>query len=247
MIEREDRDGVSVLRLAHGRASALDLELCEAITSAFDEVSASGAAIVLTGTGSIFSAGVDLVRLTGEGAAYVRAFLPALSRAVGAIVSSDRPVVAAINGHAIAGGCILAAACDLRLMADRGGRIGVPELLVGVPFPSIGITVLRAAIPLNRQREVLLTGGTWPAAEAIERGLIDRIVPPEELLDAAVASARLMGAIEPRAFALTKRTLLASVREQLNEPELDAVVEQWTSPATFDAIRAYLDRTVKRK
>lgn len=247
MIERERRGEVLVLRLAHGRANALDLELCEAIATAFEEASSDGDAIVLTGSGSIFSAGVDLVRLVREGEPYVREFLPALSRAVAAIVSCDRPVVAAINGHAIAGGCILAAACDLRLMADGGGRIGVPELHVGVPFPTLAIHVLRNALPLNRHREVLLTGATWPPAEALDRGLIDRVIAAGNLLDDAVAAAGGMGALEPRGFALTKGALLRSVRERLHEAETDDVLDRWTAPETLEAIRDYLDRTVRKK
>src|SRR5215470_10036601 len=115
MIERSQHDGILTLRLAHGKASALDVELLDALLRELDSVAEDVRALVLTGTGSIFSAGVDLFRLTREGADYVRRFLPLLSRVLRALFTFPRPVVAAVNGHAIAGGCILALAADARL------------------------------------------------------------------------------------------------------------------------------------
>ena len=116
MIELTEQGGVAVLRLGDGKVNAMSLELCEALTARFAAV-ASARAVVLTGTGRIFSAGVDLLRLTEGGAPYVRKFLPALRTMFAAVFSHATPVVAAINGHAIAGGCVLACGADWRLMA----------------------------------------------------------------------------------------------------------------------------------
>src|SRR5436305_10167261 len=132
MLARSQRDGVLTLRLAHGKAGALGVELVDALLHELDGAAGDVRALVLTGTGSIFSAGVDLFRLTREGADYVRRFLPLLSRFFRVLFAFPMPVVAAVNGHAIAGGCVIALACDVRLMAEGGGKIGVPELLVGV-------------------------------------------------------------------------------------------------------------------
>src|SRR4051812_19623705 len=147
MIELTQHGEVAVLRMAHGKANVLDLEFCNALAARFEDYRQSPAkALVLTGSGRIFSAGVDLVRLVDEGAPYVRAFLPALNRAIETLFSVLKPVVAAVNGHAIAGGCILACAADQRLMARDSGRIGIPELLVGVPFPVVPLEVMRFAV-----------------------------------------------------------------------------------------------------
>src|SRR5215470_4607203 len=132
MIERSQHEGILTLRLAHGKASLLDVELLDALLRELDGVAEDVRALILTGTGSIFSAGVDLFRLTQEGKDYVRRFLPLLSRLLCTLFTFPRPVVAAASGHAIAGGCVLVVACDIRLMAEGAGRIGVPELLVGV-------------------------------------------------------------------------------------------------------------------
>ena len=103
MIELTEQGGVAVLRLGHGKVNAMSLEFCEALTARFAAVS-SARAVVLTGTGHIFSAGVDLLRLTEGGAPYVRKFLPALRTMLATVFSHPAPVVAAINGHALAGG-----------------------------------------------------------------------------------------------------------------------------------------------
>ena len=143
MLETEDRSGVTVLRLKHGKVNALDTELLRAITAAFQDLDPT-AAVVLTGHGSAFSAGVDLKRIVDGGQPYVREFLPALTETFLAVFNHPGPVVAAVNGHAIAGGCVLAAACDARLMS--GGRIGLAELSVGVPFPTVALEIMRHAV-----------------------------------------------------------------------------------------------------
>src|SRR5262249_3844040 len=130
VIELADH-GVAVLHLAHGKVNAMSMEFCEALTARFAEISSARAA-GMTATGRTFSAGVHLVCLLEGGAPYVRKFLPALSNMFVTVFSHPAPVVAAINGHAIAGGCVLACAADKRLMARDSGRIGVTELLVGV-------------------------------------------------------------------------------------------------------------------
>jgi enoyl-CoA hydratase len=110
MIEVKTNDGIAVMTLQHGKVNALDIEFCEAIAARFKELAASNAkTIVLTGQGKVFSAGVDLRRLSDGGAEYIREFLPSLHKLYDAVFFHPKPVVAAVNGHAIAGGAVLAA------------------------------------------------------------------------------------------------------------------------------------------
>src|SRR5687767_11604222 len=145
MIERSENLGIVTLRLAHGKASALDLELVEGVAREVAEIALSDetGAVILTGTGSIFSAGVDLYRLTDGGDEYVSRFVPALSRMLLDLFALPKPLVVAVNGHAIAGGCIFTLTGDYRIMAAGNARMGMPELLVGVPFPPAVIEVVR--------------------------------------------------------------------------------------------------------
>ena len=251
MIHTEDRENVRILRMEHGKVSAMDLELCQALTEAAhkageDEVGA----VVLTGTGSSFSAGVDLFRILKEGRDYVEAFLPALTDCLHALFALERPVVGAINGHAIAGGCILACCCDIKLMADGKGRVGVPELKVGVPFPLIGLEIMRFCLPSHQLQTVILGGATFGAEESLRRGLVDEIIPAESLLDESLARAASMAAIPARTFGLTKRELRAAALSRL-QSRADLVdrkvAARWSEDSTMEVIQAYLDRTLGKK
>ena len=143
MIETADYDGIAVLTLDNGPVNALDLELLSAVPGSLAAV-ADARAVVLTGSGRSFSAGVDLKRIIDGGPPYVEKFLPALSLAMLTVFEHPKPVVAAVNGHALAGGCVLAAACDTRLMS--GGTIGLTELAVGAPFPTVPLEIMRHAV-----------------------------------------------------------------------------------------------------
>jgi enoyl-CoA hydratase len=250
MIELTARGDVAVLTMAHGKANALDLELCAALTARLEDYRQSASkALVLTGTGRIFSAGVDLVRVSVEGAPYVRAFLPALSRMLETLFSIAKPVVAAVNGHAIAGGCIMACAADRRLMARDSGRIGVPELLVGVPFPVVPLEIVRFAVAAPHFQELVYRGLTLASDEALRRGVVDEVVDSEPLLDAAVAAAEAMASTPPDSFGLTKRLMREPVLERIHvAASTDGMVQEaWASAEVLSAIRAYVERTLGKR
>jgi enoyl-CoA hydratase/carnithine racemase len=159
VIREPESDGVVTLQLAHGKASAIDLDLTEALSSVLERLARAGTrGLILTGTGGIFSAGVDLFKLVDGGRAYIDRFLPALDRMFEALFMFHAPVVAAVNGHAIAGGCILACTCDRRLMTTGAARIGVPELKVGVPFPPLVVEIMRASVAPPHFNELMYVG-----------------------------------------------------------------------------------------
>jgi enoyl-CoA hydratase len=247
MIARSRQEGVLTLRLAHGKASALDVELLDALLREFDAVGDDVRAVILTGTGSIFSAGVDLFRLTRDGADYVRQFLPLLSRCLRALFTFPRPVVAAVNGHAIAGGCVIALACDVRLMAEGSGKIGVPELLVGVPFPAAPLEIVRFAVRRDKLQSLICTGRTVSASDALAAGLVDELVAPDALLDRAGEIAQQLASIPSRSYGLTKQALRAEALERIEkagEAQDQAALEVWSAPQTHAYIREYLRRTL---
>jgi enoyl-CoA hydratase len=238
---------VLTLRLAHGKASAIDVELLDALLHEFDSIAEDVRALILTGTGSIFSAGVDLFRLTREGADYVRHFLPLLSRFLRTLLAFPRPVVAAVNGHAIAGGCVIVLASDARLMAEGAGRIGIPELLVGVPFPSAALEIIRFAVPRENVQSLIYSGRTLSAREALGAGLVDEVVPPGALMTRAQELGQQLALIPPQVYSLTKQSLRAAALERIEKTgELldQAALEVWSASQTHAHIREYLRRTV---
>jgi enoyl-CoA hydratase len=242
MLITEDRDDVAVLRIEHGRVGALDVELLDALTEA---VTASDRALVVTGSGSAFSAGVDLRRILDGGRAYTEELLAALSRTFRAVFDHPRPTVAAVNGHAIAGGCVLALACDLRLMS--GGRIGLTELTVGVPFPTSALEIVRHALGA-RAGQVLLGAQTVDREQALALGMADELTEPGELLPRALALASELAARSPESYRLAKAHLHrpANAAIEATAGGDAAVLAGWTSDDTRRRIEAALAALARR-
>jgi len=250
MIHREDRGDVTVLRMEHGKVNAMDIELCAAFSAELDDLRKKNVrSIVLTSKGSAFSAGVDLVRLVNGGRGYIEQFMPALTDALFKVFTFPRPIIAAMNGHAIAGGFILACACDVRIMVEGGGRLGMPELLVGVPLPAIAMEVLRFAVPAPYLAQLAYFGRTVTPTEALRIGMVEEVVPENQLLGHAFRTANQMAAIPEKPFEMTKRELRAPYIERFEaeRARLDVeVLQTWCSPQTFNAIKAYVTRTLRK-
>jgi len=250
MIELSHRGGIAVVKMIHGKVNALDIEFCEAIAAQFEALRGSDTrAVVLTGQGQMFSAGVNLIRLSGGGAADVRRFLPALHRLYDTVFFFPKPVVAAVNGHAIAGGCVLECCADKRIAATGSARIGVTELLVGVPFPPLAFEVMRFATAPRYFADGMLSGATFTPDVALARGLIDELAEPAALLDRALAAAETLAALPPATFALTKQQLRQGVTDAMERhgTRVAAASEEiWTQAATLDRVRDYVSKTFKK-
>jgi len=246
---------VTTLRMAHGKASAFDLDFLRALREALaDQAADDGVrAVVLTGTGTIFSAGVDLRRLLDGGRPYIERFVPELEDCATDLLAFGKPLVAAINGHAIAGGCMLACACDARLLAadssspGRGARLGMPELKVGVPFPSAVLETVRQAVPPQTFHALVLRGVLYGPAESLAHGLVDELVPPSELLPRALAVAHELAAMPPLSFAETKRLVREPVLQRLRTagpPRRAWLIDAWSSDGILAAVRRYVEATL---
>ena len=170
-----------------------------------------------------------------------------MCRAFERVFVHPAPVVAAANGHAIAGGCLLVAAADQRLMAAGAARIGLPELQVGVPFPPVALEIMRFATPPQHFQTIVCRAETYEPAAALDLGLLDEVVEPEALLGHALARAERLASVPTETFAITKREIrrpaMARVRS-LAQTAAREVEAQWLEPRTLDGIRAYLDRTI---
>jgi enoyl-CoA hydratase len=250
MIERSDSNGIVTLRLAYGKASALDTELMEGLARAIAEVALDDTrAVILTGTGNIFSAGVDLFRLTQAGDEYIDRFVPALTRLMLDLFSFPKPLVVAANGHAIAGGTIITLTADYRIIAAGNARMGIPELLVGVPFPAAVLEIIRFAVPPQHIQSLIYTGRTVLPEEALTLGLIDEIVAADSVLARATEMATHLASLPTEAFRMAKRQLRdkAIGRAKHYANEFDATMQDsWKAPETHAVIREYLARTVRK-
>ncbi len=250
MFAVEDKNGIALLRMQYGPANAMDVDFCTALTRKIQTLEKSSSrAIVLTGQNRIFCAGVDLPQLLAGGRDYVQRFLPALDVLLETLFFCSKPVIAAVNGHAIAGGCLLTCCADQRLMVDGKAQIGVAELRVGVPFPAVALEIMRARTSPDSFAEVILKAATYSAQKAKARGLIDEIVEQEQLLTEAIAAAEALASVRSAVFAFSKQQIRQPVREaidsrsKLQEEELFAL---WESEETHAAVSGFVERTFKK-
>ena len=164
--------GVALLRLELGRGNAIDPAFVPALHSALDEASAAGArAVVLTGKGRVFCGGLDLVALHALDRPAMDRFITDFDGVFRRLFAFERPTVAAVNGHALAGGCILAMACDRRVMAAGPFQIGVNEVQIGLPFPAAAHEIVRRATPPEARSLVMLQGARLSPEQAHAMGI----------------------------------------------------------------------------
>ena len=198
-------DGVAVLRLDDGKANAVNYETLAAIDSAVSDAEQDAKALVIAGREGRFSAGFDL-GLVGQGPEAARAVVAAGARTAMRIYGAKVPVVAACTGHAIAFGAIMLLSSDVRLGADVSAKIGLNEVSIGMPLPVFGVELARDRLSPRCFTAATTLATLYSPADAVDAGYLDELVPPDELMDAAVARAAALGGyVRPAGFALTRR------------------------------------------
>jgi len=250
MIDWKLNGDVGLLRMAHGKANVLDVEFCRALADALETAENSAArAVVLAGQGSIFSGGVDLHRLVQGGPDYIKVFLPALDALLARAFTFEKPLIGAINGHAIAGGALLALCCDRLVLARGGARIGVPELKVGVPIPALGIEILRTMLVEPHLSSAIYHGKLWQGEECLAAGLVHEVVEADRLEARCLELAQELGAAPTASFALTKGILRLPALDALDKHGARVREENlrvWSAPETLRAVEGYIAKTLKK-
>ncbi|MBJ7608553.1 MAG: enoyl-CoA hydratase/isomerase family protein [Candidatus Dormibacteraeota bacterium] len=241
---RVERDGaVAIVTIEHPPANAISRAVILGITEALAEAEADETcrALILTGSGpKFFAAGADITEFGGAGGENIAKG----QELTLAMESSRLPIVAAVNGIAFGGGCELTLACDLRIASSRA-RFGQPEIKLGI-IPGWGGTQrLPRLIGRRAATELLFSGDPVDAARALELGLISRIVEPEDLVGAALETARRFAAQAPLALAATKRAIAAGLDRPLAdglEAERREFVGLFSSEDAREGITAFLEK-----
>jgi enoyl-CoA hydratase/carnithine racemase len=198
-------DGVAVVRLDNPKVNALSGALLAELEQAAVALTKDPpGAVVVTGGDRIFAAGADISEFGGPDEA--REIGGRFLRALDAVAAIPRCVIAAIGGFALGGGCELALACDLRIASERA-KLGQPEILLGIIPGGGGTQRLARLVGPARAKEMILTGRQVGADEALRIGLIDEVVPPDELHDRALARAGELSAGAVVAQGLAKRAI----------------------------------------
>jgi enoyl-CoA hydratase len=243
-----ESDGVAVMTIASDKVNALDVatlkEMATLVERCEDAPDIRG--LVVTGQGSIFSAGLNVSEVLDSEKSHTATLLDALNEALVRLFRFPKPTVAALNGPAIAGGCILACACDKRLMAE-GARIGATELRVGVSFPVFAVELLRHACGGPQAEQLMFDAALLTAEAARASGLVHQVVAAGDLDAAAIALTAELASLDASAYALAKATSrqgALSVLDNDTYQRIDrAVLAHWQD----DATRVSLERLRKPK
>jgi 3,2-trans-enoyl-CoA isomerase len=234
MIEVIEHGKVRELRLARPPANALSPELLKELSSQVSTAPSEGVrALVLSGSEGLFTGGLDVpLLLTFDHEEMVRT-LDLFFGAMEAIAESEIPVAAAITGHSPAGGAVLALFCDFRVMAEGPYFIGLNEVRVGIPMPT-GVADALARVVGPRQAERLCqTGSLMGPQEALEIGLVDRVVEGDQVVAAAVEWCRPLTELPPHALLITRQTVrrdLVEIVRKSKSGDIEEMAREWFRP-----------------
>jgi enoyl-CoA hydratase/carnithine racemase len=224
--------------------NAMGTSLLEGLLGRLDE--AGGRPVLLTGAGDAFSAGLNLKEVSSFDAPAMDRFLRLLERCMSAFYLYPGPTVAAVNGHAIAGGAVITLACDHRVAtADARVRIGLNEVAIGVRYPPRVFRIVRDRLPRASLERVVLGADLFPPAVARELGLVDEVA--EDVVGVARARLERLASHPALAYADAKRALRGALPQDLvsdaeEEAWLDDAGLMWTSPAVKERLLAVLRR-----
>ncbi len=219
---------VTLVRVDRPPVNAINLELLDELVAVLEGLAADvPAAVVIVGRDRFFSAGVDLKAVPGYGPDEHRRMVSGINRMVLATYGMSCPVIAAVSGHAIAGGLVLALCADLRI-ASLEGRYGLTEVKVGVPYPQAAIGVVRAELATHAARSLVLSNRLIDGREALRLGVFDEALAPDAVLPRAVEVATEMVAFPVDVYAATKYELRNGTLGALKAAvESEPLLEGW--------------------
>lgn len=233
MIKVETRGDVAVLRMDDGKANAMNPEFFAGLERGMAEARDAGA-LVLTGAGKFFSGGLDLPFLAPLARPRIVEIYEALHGTMMRLFSFPAPVVAAINGHAIAGGCILALQSDARVMAQGSFKIGLNEAQLGLAMPAFVVETLRGRFAPGVFERTILEGPLYSPEQALAAGLVDEVAAALELEGRAIERAGQLASVPREAFAESKRLIRAVAVERAEKGRKEDArhwIDLWFSPA----------------
>lgn len=242
-LDTEDRDGLRVVAINRPPANALVPELMEEGRALVGELLREPPrAVVLTGAGDFFSGGVDLKVAPTLTLDDQRRMVEGINALFAAWYAYPHPVVAAVNGHAVAGGLILALCADHRIAA-AGASYGLTEVRVGIPFPAAALGVVQAELEPGVARRLVLGAELIDAERAHEWGVVDEVAPPEQVLPRALEVARELAALPAHTFAAVKRQLRAPALEGIrSDIDEDPASTRWLHDETRAAAASALSK-----
>ena len=248
MVDSTTNDGVALLRLNLPKVNAFSPAFCRALGAAVaraQEDSSVGALVLASSVPKVFSAGLDLKELEALDRVALAAFAGEFFGLLCRLRTSPVPVVAAVEGHAIAGGALMLCAADRRVAAEGSYRVGLSESTLGLPLPG-GITeMVRRTLGSAAATEVLCFGALHEPNRALELGFVDRLVSPDRVLDEALGEARRLAVLPRASLRQIRSALLGDLADKLAAMQAEGYgtfVEYWFEAPCREAREQMLAR-----
>jgi len=238
-------DGIGVIRLGRQHGNAINEQLVEDLSAACRDVAGDDRirGVLLAADGKLFCPGLDLQELIELDRPELERFVHKFVRCVAESYALTKPMVAAIHGHAGAGGYVLTLAADWRVLRE-GARVGLNEVQVGVPLPFGVSMILRESVPRLHLEQVALLGKNYATGEALKAGLVHEVHPGPGFEEHCLERLREFLSRDLGAMTITKRYLRSSVVERIREHDARLVPEfldAWFRPETRARVRAIVD------
>lgn len=252
----EEQDGIVILKMSSNKLNIMNDAFFKDLNYAFDTVDKeySNKPVVLTSVGNVFSAGLDLNQChdifsrgdTDEVLSWFHQFRDSLLR----VFNFDRPIVAALNGHAIAGGLILALCCDTRYAVSTNAKYGLNEITIGFPLPAFFAEIIKYALGPRRSEEILFNGVLYDPDDCIKLGMFHDITDHNNLIDMAAAYAGQFNSDNIYAYSIAKKALRAEANHRIETycNDIDKEVPRmFTSDKTKNNLKLILENLKERK
>lgn len=241
LIRIETDESVAIVTLNRPPAHALDPALAEAGLATLDALRASRpAAVVVTGSGAFFSGGADLRVVPSLGPDEQAKMARDVNELFIGWYGLPRPVVCAVNGHAVAGGLVLALCGDYRVAATSG-KFGLTEVKVGIPYPPAALAVVQAEVTAPVARRLVLRGELFDSASMLAFGVFDEVVADNEVLPRAIAVARELAELPSSAYEIIKRALRRETLRRSEDRRSQESVSGWATDEARAASTAVLE------
>lgn len=250
-IEVTIKDHLAIITLNRGKSNSLNREMVTELTDMLSNIENDSniGGVMITGREHFFSAGLDLIELYEYNEEEAKSFWHLFLNFTAKITAFKKPMVAAINGHSPAGGCVIALACDARVMAEGKYIIGLNEVPVGIIVPNCIFSLYSFWLGKANATRSLLEGKLFNPEEALAIGLVDELVKPESILTAAERRVRKYMAFERTTWSQSK----VNIRRELIEAtsadqsaDLDIMLKQWWAPSTRAILKTVIDSLQKR-
>jgi enoyl-CoA hydratase/carnithine racemase len=233
---------IATVTLQRGKVNALNEPMVEEIADTFGnlEIDSEVKSIIFTGAGKFFSFGFDVPEFLKYSKKDFISFMEKFTNLYTYLFQLPKPVVAALNGHAIAGGCMLATACDFRIMATGKGKIALNEITFGAPVFGGSAEMLRFCVGSRNAQSILYSGAMYSAEEAFALGLVDQVSSEDALAEDARKVAKELGEKDSSAFTSIKNILRKPVAEEMVKHEKDYILEFayiWYSQSTREKLK----------